>query len=51
MNNFGYILNDDRNGVIVLWETGCLSPLTVKQLNHEDISLRLTMSRLLGFML
>ncbi|EFE96109.1 hypothetical protein [Serratia odorifera] len=51
MRKFGYILGDDRNGVLVLRENRVLIPLNLHNINKKQIYLRQTMFRLLDFLL
>ncbi|VAL41749.1 transcriptional Regulator CadC [Enterobacter kobei] len=51
MRKFGYILGDDRNGVLVLRENRVLIPLNGNPLSQKPIYLRQTMFRLLEYLL
>ncbi|WP_439024243.1 winged helix-turn-helix domain-containing protein [Klebsiella pneumoniae] len=51
MREFGYILGDDINGVLVLKENRVLIPLNFHKISQKHIYLRQTMFRLLEFML
>lgn len=51
MRKFGYLLGDDKNGVLVLRENRVLIPVNSQKINQKHICLRQTMFRLLEFLL
>ncbi|MEZ6877563.1 transcriptional regulator [Enterobacter sp. KBR-315C3_2022] len=51
MRKFGYILGDDKNGVIVLRENRVLISLKIQKNIQSHVYLRQTMFRLLEFLL